>query len=340
MSLPSRFSVLVAGSSAPGRGRVRDLLDADDDVHGRTLLPTGHRGARRVRSPTTAGRHRPRGPVTSPWRPVRAPAHRQLVRLVGHGPQHRARRSRRFGDDARRHRSSRRTAGATPPASPRTRPAAASTWSSAFGGDGTRERGGQRARRHATPRSAVLPGGSTNVFARTHRPAQRSGRRRPRRSPTASTRAASRRVGLGPVNGRYFCFHTGVGFDAAVVARGRAAGLGEALGRPPAVHLAGAARRGSSGYDRHRPALPGAASPTAREVPDGYFTICLNTNPYTYLGNRPLDLSPARRRSTAGWWPITFRTLRGPAVARAARPARCGAAACRDRPHRRPAPPT
>ena len=26
-------------------------------------------------------------------------------------------------------------------------------------------------------------------------------------------------------------------------------------------------------------------------MPDGYFTIVLNTNPYTYLGNRPLDLS-------------------------------------------------
>ena len=33
------------------------------------------------------------------------------------------------------------------------------------------------------------------------------------------------------------------------------------------------------------------------DLDDGYFTIVLNTNPYTYLGNRPLDLSPARDAS-------------------------------------------
>jgi len=27
-------------------------------------------------------------------------------------------------------------------------------------------------------------------------------------------------------------------------------------------------------------------------VDDGYFTIVLNTNPYTYLGNRPLAIAP------------------------------------------------
>ena len=28
------------------------------------------------------------------------------------------------------------------------------------------------------------------------------------------------------------------------------------------------------------------------DISDGYYTVVLNTNPYTYLGNRPLDLSP------------------------------------------------
>ena len=47
-----------------------------------------------------------------------------------------------------------------------------------------------------------------------------------------------------------------------------------------------------TGYDRSTPHFQvigdGATDPI-----DGYFTIVLNTNPYTYLGNRPLDLSPA-----------------------------------------------
>ena len=50
-----------------------------------------------------------------------------------------------------------------------------------------------------------------------HRPAQRPdrGHRRPARRPRP--RARSSRVGLGSVNGRYFLFHVGMGFDAAVV---------------------------------------------------------------------------------------------------------------------------
>src|SRR4029453_3807917 len=63
---------------------------------------------------------------------------------------------------------------------------------------------------------APLPGGSTNVFARTiglpNDPIEATG---VLLDPLA--RHSIRRVGLGSVNGRYFLFHTGVGFDAAVV---------------------------------------------------------------------------------------------------------------------------
>src|SRR5690606_26053198 len=41
---------------------------------------------------------------------------------------------------------------------------------------------------------------------------------------------------------------------------------------------------------------------------DGYFSVVLNTNPYTYLGNRPLDLSPAAALDQP-LVAITFRTL-------------------------------
>ena len=48
-------------------------------------------------------------------------------------------------------------------------------------------------------------------------------------------------------------------------------------------------------------------------MPDGYFAICLNTNPYTYLGNRPLDLSPAATLDR-GLVLITFRTMKATAL--------------------------
>ncbi len=48
-------------------------------------------------------------------------------------------------------------------------------------------------------------------------------------------------------------------------------------------------------------------------MPDGYFTIVLNTNPYTYLGNRPLSLAPAADLDR-GLVAITLRTLRATTV--------------------------
>src|SRR5829696_9933683 len=63
---------------------------------------------------------------------------------------------------------------------------------------------------------APLPGGSTNVFARTlglpNDPVQAS-----ETLAAAIRRHEMKRVGLGSLNGRYFLFHTGIGFDAAVV---------------------------------------------------------------------------------------------------------------------------
>ena len=50
-------------------------------------------------------------------------------------------------------------------------------------------------------------------------------------------------------------------------------------------------------------------------IEDGFFTIVLNTNPYTYLGNRPLDLSPAATLDR-GLVAVTFRTLKARAIFR------------------------
>ena len=150
----------------------------------------------------------------------------------------------------------------------------------------------------------VLPGGSTNVFARTLGMPN---------DPVAAVQLLAAGVaegdiepiGLGRVNGRYFCFHTGVGYDAAVVAEvERRASLKRWLGHPLFIYAA--LRTWLVGYDRRRPHFH-LSSPGGEEV-DGYFTIVLNTNPYTFLGNRPLDLSPAATLDR-GLVAITFRSL-------------------------------
>jgi len=158
----------------------------------------------------------------------------------------------------------------------------------------------------------VLPGGSTNVFARTLG--------LPNDPVDAVEHLADgidagdlRPIGLGQVNGRYFCFHAGIGFDAAVVERvERHGSMKRWLGHP--LFIWSGLSTWMSGYDHRSPhfRLHGDGGP---DVDDGYFTIVLNTNPYTYLGNRPLDLSPDAaldRRLVA----ITFTTMNAGAILR------------------------
>ncbi|HEX6235889.1 MAG TPA: diacylglycerol kinase family protein, partial [Acidimicrobiales bacterium] len=85
---------------------------------------------------------------------------------------------------------------------------------------------------------APLPGGSTNVFARTvglpNDPIEATGVLL-----DALARRSVRRVGLGSVNGRYFLVHTGVGFDAAVVEQvERRSGLKRYASHPLFVYAA------------------------------------------------------------------------------------------------------
>jgi len=151
----------------------------------------------------------------------------------------------------------------------------------------------------------VLPGGSTNVFARTLGMAN---------DPILAVNqlaagiAAKRTepIGLSKVNGRYFCFHTGVGYDAAVVREvEQRASLKRWLGHPLFIYAA--VKTWAVGYSRKQPHFA-VSSPGLDDVNDCYFSIVLNTNPYTYLGNRPLDLSPAATFQR-GLVVATFRTL-------------------------------
>jgi diacylglycerol kinase family enzyme len=116
-----------------------------------------------------------------------------------------------------------------------------------------------------------------------------------------------RPIGLGRVNGRFFCFHTGIGYDAGVVkAVEQRASLKRWLGHP--LFISAAITTWLRGYDRHHPHFRLDAC-DGRTIDDGYFTIVLNTNPYTYLGNRPIDLSPAATLDNP-FVVVTFRTMR------------------------------
>lgn len=135
---------------------------------------------------------------------------------------------------------------------------------------------------------AALPGGSTNVFARTlglpNDPIEATGVLL-----DALERDSIQRVGLGSVNGRYFLFHVGLGFDAAAVEQvERRSSLKRWAGHPLFVYAA--LTTWMRHYDRTRPRF--AVRIGDEVVDDGYFTIVLNTNPYTYLGNRPLAIAP------------------------------------------------
>ncbi|HUE59051.1 MAG TPA: diacylglycerol kinase family protein [Acidimicrobiales bacterium] len=155
----------------------------------------------------------------------------------------------------------------------------------------------------------VLPGGSTNVFARTigmtNDPIEATGELL---SALGRGPSGVRTVGLGSVNGRRFLFHVGVGFDAAVVAQvERRSAIKKYLGH--AFFAYAALDTWARGFDRRHPhfsveleRLDGEKV----EVENGYFAIVLNTNPYTFLGERPFNVAPAAGLDT----PLSMVVLR------------------------------
>lgn len=152
---------------------------------------------------------------------------------------------------------------------------------------------------------AALPGGSTNVFARTiglpNDPIEATG-------VTLEALAAGsiRPAGMGSVNGRYFLFHTGLGFDAAVVEQvERRASLKRWAGHPLFVYAGFATWFRHYDHDRPRLAI---RFPDGTVIDDGYMAIVLNTSPYTYLGSIPLDLAPEANLDT-GLSVVVLRTM-------------------------------
>ena len=175
----------------------------------------------------------------------------------------------------------------------------------AYGGDGTLNEVATGIATTDTAR-AVLPGGSTNVFARTLGMPNDA-----LEAIDLIIEALSRNdispIGLGRANGRFFTFHTGIGYDAAVVRRvEQRAGLKRYAGNP--LFIAAALRTWGLDYDKKRPHFS-LDFGDGNTVDNGFFSIIMNTNPYTYLGNRPFDIVPSTSLST-GLSVVTFTSLK------------------------------
>ena len=153
-----------------------------------------------------------------------------------------------------------------------------------LGGDGTANEAANALAGTATA-LAPLPGGSTNVYARTVGFPASLGRATAALS-AALAAGTRRRVGLGRAGDRRFLFHAGAGFDARVVALVERHGWAKRTAGPLAY--AGASLATWLGRAEH-PCLEVVVD---GEALSGPLALCLKTDPYTYLGPRPLTMVP------------------------------------------------
>lgn len=135
---------------------------------------------------------------------------------------------------------------------------------------------------------AALPGGSTNVYARTigidQDPINATSQLL-----AALDRKSFKRIGVGNANSRRFLFHLGVGYDAEVI---------HWVERRPAMKrfaahpwfVVAACDTWLRHYDRRRHLRFADAT---GEIGSGPFAIISKTTPYTYLDSRPITVSPA-----------------------------------------------
>ncbi|MGZ4676529.1 MAG: diacylglycerol/lipid kinase family protein [Acidimicrobiia bacterium] len=143
---------------------------------------------------------------------------------------------------------------------------------------------------------APLPGGSTNVYARSlgipEDPVEAAGQLL-----DALERKSFRRIGLGRIGDRHFLFHCGVGFDAAVVESVERRAAFKRYAAHPLFVLA-AFDTWLRTYD-HSHGRFAVTFPDGETVPDATFVIISKTSPYTYLGHRPIVVAPAATLDSA-----------------------------------------
>jgi diacylglycerol kinase family enzyme len=132
---------------------------------------------------------------------------------------------------------------------------------------------------------APLPGGSTNVFARTL--GIRNSIMPATEQLVRSLEADSiRTIGVGEANGRHFLFHLGCGYDAEVIEQvERRTWLKRWVAHP--MFAIAAVTTFFRGVDRDNPPFRVLAADGSK-IDDGYFAIVSNTKPYAFFGPRPL----------------------------------------------------
>jgi diacylglycerol kinase family enzyme len=144
----------------------------------------------------------------------------------------------------------------------------------------------------AVPALAVVPGGGANVFARAlglpRDPVEATGALL-----VALRERRSRSIGLGLAGDRWFTFNAGMGWDAEVVARvdRRRSKLGSDRVTTAGDYIRAAVAQFFLSTDRRHPALT-LYRPGAEPVSGLHLAIVANTAPWTYLGDRPLRISP------------------------------------------------
>jgi diacylglycerol kinase family enzyme len=136
---------------------------------------------------------------------------------------------------------------------------------------------------------APLPGGSTNVFARSigvaYDPVEAAEQLR-----ASLARGSFRRVGLGAANSRRFLFHCGLGLDAAVIAQVERRSFLKRYGAH-ALYVAATVDTWLRHYDHKRPRFR-VEIEGGEVVGDSAFAIVSNQRPWTYLGRRPITVAP------------------------------------------------
>jgi diacylglycerol kinase family enzyme len=182
-----------------------------------------------------------------------------------------------------------------------------------FGGDGTLNESAEGLL-HSHTAIAPLPGGSTNVYARTlGYPNDALGSARVLLASLA--RDSTKRIGVGVANRRPFLFNTGIGFDAAVVRRvERYSPLKRYASHP--LHVVAAV---SAYFHREGTRARVEIELDSGETIEGVrFAIISKTDPYTFLGRFPLRVAPdaglERALSLTAFRALDAGTLIGSAV--------------------------
>lgn len=180
----------------------------------------------------------------------------------------------------------------------------------AYGGDGTVSAAARGLIGSGVP-LACIPGGYTNVVARTLG-APRDPVAAARRIATRPPELVERSVALGTIDGRPFLFAFGAGFSAGLIERVEAggslkAGLGSVYAAGQVVAEAARVMAGEG------PTMTIDAG--GREVP-AVAAIAQNSDPLTFLGPRPIRISPDAGLEQTGLALAALRSARVRDVAR------------------------